>query len=445
MKCERRIGLVVSLGIVAILVMAAFPVRAANINAERTETWRDSGNAKVHGVAAEDIDGDGTTEIVTVGETLIGTPPLIHAQLRIYTWDGTTLSIEKTYEWMQGTNVTFTIAYGIYIGKLDGDNDYEMAVVGKTGDASGQDFMIRIFTWDGTTLGEVSSALTGIGDAYYSVYAADILGGSYLGIVAVGDVIDNPYDGIIDIWYFDGTRLNHSTGTTWGTNNDISAKGVYAADVDNDGVIELVTVGYYRQSAVLPKQGQLRIWNYANGNINLEKEDNQPENYGQTTEWYGVYLGNVDNDAVTEIVVTGYGYDSSVGCNNGVLRIWTWTGTPRVLNSEKNYPWPLTGSDTISYSVYAKSFAGNYQQIVSGGKTTVSGIDYAQLKIWNWTGAALNDVASTTWATNNRNTAVNSIYIKEVDSDNKLEILSGGQTYDGTYWNSQLRISNLTW
>jgi len=84
-------------------------------------------------------------------------------------------------------------------------------------------------------------------------------------------------------------------------------------------------------------------------------------------------------------------------------------------------------------------------QLVSGGKNTVSGTDYAQLKIWNWTGAVLNDVASTTWATNIRNTAVNSVYVKEVDSDNKLEILSGGQTYDGTYWNSQLRISNLTW
>jgi len=445
---NKKVGVIVCLGVAAILMMTAFPARAQTINNEHTETWNDLGNSIVHGVTAADIDGDGVVEIITVGETLIGNPAMTKAQLRIWNWTGTTLFREKTYEWQQAPLASVTVAYGVFAGDLDGDNDQEIAVVGKTGDANGYDWMIRVFTWDGTTLTSYSPGIVNApGEAYRAVYAANLVGDSKLEIIAVGDRINNPHDGGVWLWSFDGSSLGYLDSYYWGSNNDIVANGVSAGDVDGDGVIEFVTVGYYKQSALTAKQGQLRIWNYVNSQFTVEKEENINENGQLTTEWYGVYLGDVDYDSTTEIVVTGYGYDDTFGvrCNNGVLRIWTWTGIPRVLSLELNRQWPVSGSDTISYSVYAKSFAGNYQQIVSGGKTTVSGTDYAQLKIWNWTGAALNDVASTTWATNNRNTAVNSVYIKDVDSDSKLEILSGGQTYDGNNWNSQLRISNLTW
>jgi hypothetical protein len=119
---------------------------------------------------------------------------------------------------------------------------------------------------------------------------------------------------------------------------------VNAADVDNDGVPEIITSGFtYDGSKV---EGQLRIWNCSNGILHLEKS-HEWQNL-DITEHTSMAINDVDGDGVKEIITSGYtvGYGSfavnATDKSRAELRVWSWDGT--TLSQEQFKDWIVNES-----------------------------------------------------------------------------------------------------
>ena len=65
-----------------------------------------------HNVFVKDVDDDGVLEIITGGFTYGG------GMLRIWSWDGETLTLEKGHEW---NTIERTSVYTVYASDVDGD------------------------------------------------------------------------------------------------------------------------------------------------------------------------------------------------------------------------------------------------------------------------------------------------------------------------------------
>jgi len=173
---RKRIGFVVSLGVAAVLMMAALPVRA-NLDLEKSQEWKGLGNTVVYGTYAKDVDGDNTVEILTVGSTYDGIPTVTKAQLRIWNWSDSTdtLTLEYNYEYVMGTNSTNSVFRGVYAATLDNDSDVEIVTVGYYTDWRGYYHdHLAIWRWDGTTLTLDREASQVIDSKMRSVFVAEI-------------------------------------------------------------------------------------------------------------------------------------------------------------------------------------------------------------------------------------------------------------------------------
>jgi hypothetical protein len=74
-------------------------------------------------------------------------------------------------------------------------------------------------------------------------------------------------------------------------------------------------------------------------------------------------------------------------------------------------------------------------EIVTGGNYHDGTYDYAQLIVWNGSDLTLKTVTCWQWI---GNTHINSVASGDVDGDGVVEILTGGNYYDGTRIVAQL-------
>jgi hypothetical protein len=85
------------------------------------------GNTLVENLKVDDVDGDGTAEIVTGGFAYDGAN--VNAQLRIWNWNGSTLALEKSREWV---TEDITEVKAIALADVDGDNHVDIVTSGVT-------------------------------------------------------------------------------------------------------------------------------------------------------------------------------------------------------------------------------------------------------------------------------------------------------------------------
>jgi LPXTG-motif cell wall-anchored protein len=167
------------------------------------------GNTMVNNLKADDIDDDGTPEIVTGGWTYDGEK--IDAQLRIWNWNGHTLTLEKSHEW---TTEDITEIKAIAIADVDDDKHVDI----------------------------VTSGLT-------SVY------GSFNNTEAT------PNAAQLRVWSWNGETLTLKQNRDWTIGDGVVAWNVATGDADEDGTVEIVTVGCMGISGLCDPD--LRIWSIA--------------------------------------------------------------------------------------------------------------------------------------------------------------------------------------
>ena len=167
------------------------------------------GNTIVNNVKVDDVDGDGTPEIVTGGWTYGGEKS--NAQLIIWNWNGHALNLEKSFEWI---TEDITEVKAISLNDVDGDGNVDI----------------------------VTSGLT-------SVY------GSFKNVESTPDAAQ------LRVWSWNGNTLTLKQTKDWTIGEGVVAWNLATGDVDEDGTVEIVTVGCMAESNLCDPD--LRIWSIA--------------------------------------------------------------------------------------------------------------------------------------------------------------------------------------
>jgi hypothetical protein len=157
-----------------------------NLQLKRVSGWYWVSDTTITSVAAGDVDGDGSVEIVTGGYYYDGTRDV--AQLSV--WNGSTLALKQVLGWYWVGNTTIN---SVAIGDVDGDSHMEIVTGGWY--YNGVNKIALLHVWNGTTL------------ALKNVKVWSWVGDTCINSVAAGDVDG---DGSVEIvtggYYYDGTR-----------------------------------------------------------------------------------------------------------------------------------------------------------------------------------------------------------------------------------------------
>lgn len=154
---------------------------AQTLTLGKSQEWNVTGSIIVNSVFGADIDSDGTQEILTGGQTWNGSSH--NAQLRIWSWNSSTLTLEKSQEW-DTTSASYSEVSSVFAADVDGDGKKEIVTGGNTQNLTGslpyplnlRHAQLRIWKWDGTalTLKKSEQWVTTYTTSLNSVFVADV-------------------------------------------------------------------------------------------------------------------------------------------------------------------------------------------------------------------------------------------------------------------------------
>jgi len=396
-----------------------------------------------HNVFISDVDGDGRQEIVTGGWAYDvdanGTRTSNRAPLKIWSWNGQNISLEASQQW--DGNI-----FSVYASDVDNDGKIEVMTVGNVTDQGSSVATLRFWSWDGHNLllrgsYQISPATV--------VCVSDLDGDGKQEVVTLGK--PNGCKAQLDAWQWTGENLTLKASTDCCDSINDSANSVAVGDLDNDGLPEIVTAG--RVNLLNNSTGQLRLWEFSNGNFSLQATQEWRMVDGCALDAAGSTQGNtvvnnvkvadVDGDGFAEIVTTGFTYDGQKV--EAQLKIWNWTSNS--LNLETSQQW---GSSDITE---AKSVAvgdvdgdGKTEVVTSGGMAGYGSFAEnatekasAQLSVWRWDGQTLTLKNSTEWTVGQGVMGWN-VAVGDLEDTGVDEVVTVGCMYVGTLCDPDMRI-----
>jgi len=297
--------------------------------------------------------------------------------------------VETVYELWYNENAGDNITYGkaIKVYDVDGDGENEIIVVGRTHAGTGYNRgFIRIYGVSFTT--PASAALT---------------------------LEDN---------------------ITWLTDNHTFVYSLDIADLDDDGSIELVTGGVAYDGT--RNRAELNVWSYSGGFTN---EDNLTWYYDNTAI-YGVLVDDVDCDGDNEILVAGTCNNSE----NGVFRIYSFAGGSLTLETAADDVYLSAGKLCELYGIATGDFygdGGTKEIAVVGEAKDTNDVINAFFKIYRWDNATLSDDWTKNWYDGNLSELF-SVAMGHADNDENVELVVGGNYFDGTRDIAMFKVWNAT-
>jgi hypothetical protein len=120
-----------------------------NLILEKSQEWISEDITEIKSISLNDVDKDNDVEIVTSGITAVYgsfnntecTPD--HAQLRIWNWNGDSLTLELSKDWTIGDGA---VAWNLGTGDIDNDETVELITVGCMGESGLCDPDLRIWS-----------------------------------------------------------------------------------------------------------------------------------------------------------------------------------------------------------------------------------------------------------------------------------------------------------
>jgi hypothetical protein len=222
--------------------------------------------------------------------------------------------------------------------------------------------------------------------------------------------------------------LISQSAVPWFWGSDTNAASVATGDVNGDGQNEIVTTGYYNDGTHWV--AQLHIWNATN----LSVENVMTWIWGSNTQSICVAVGNITGGKGLDIVTGGAFFDGT----RWVAQLHMWNGT--TLAVEKAIVWYWAGNTHISSIAIGDVNGDGQQEIVTAGTYFDGTRTVALLHVWNANFAVLA-YQPYFWAAN---TYIDSVAVGNITGNKGLEIVTGGEYFDGTRYVAQLHVWNGT-
>jgi len=357
---------------------------------EHTLNWTLPGDGNpwwrgINSIAIDDVDGDGTKELITAGYVWerIPIPDTIwwgtyECEIGIWNWTGTTLQLEHQTKWwnLTGmTNIKDMSLSDVLTSDIDGDGTKEIVTCGTYFDMTD-----------------------------WQTYAQ------------------------LNVWNWNGITITSELNQTWqNPTGRVEPNSVFAKNVDNDTEVELLTGGLKRDGSAYISQ--LRIWDWNGTVMNLEHNEEWETNC--TRGVITVFAENVDQEGLPDILTGGYGNGTSFDLS----KVWNWNGTNLTLvHSEED---PLSQGEYVYSFNYADADMDGKKELVSFGHVYNGTIWTTSLRMLEWTGSGMTLDHYVVGEDNMRGL---DMCIDDVDKDHQNEILTASWKHDGIRWNSQLNI-----
>jgi hypothetical protein len=413
------------------MVMAAFPVRAS-LTQETYSLWKGNSNTVAYGVYAADIISDvtGRLEILTAGSVYGGPAVGTLAQLKIWSWTGSTLTNVYTKEWRAGQAYT-TEAYAVYAADVDVDGTVEIVTVGYGQSQGGSPYPeMVIWHWDGSALVSELDLSRDSPGVFRSVYAYDFDGGA-MEIAVVGE---DGSDGALWIfnWYQGSASLKDEE--TW-SGTEVRARSVYIENVGSTWGWTILTAGYTKSGTAY--SGQVRAYQYSGGALSYNSQAYWQYSSSRTE---GFSVTATEFHSGNGVYIAACGRYSYSGTWNSWVRLWRIYNGAFDLRTDE--VWPSSSDPTECHGVYGRDIGGINadKEVIAGGHATVSGTVKGNIHTFDIVDTTISERDDTYWY-DEAGTQAWGVYASDVDSDSTVEVLSVGQMTDnnGVLW-ADLRI-----
>jgi hypothetical protein len=318
----------------------------------------------VNSIFVSDLDKDGAPEVLTTGRTSYNVQSM--ALLQVWKWKDNSLSLLDSVEWCGSDDAR---ANSVYAYDLNNDNEIEIITVGYDNGLKNSSGQLRIWSWDDNKLFlKANQEWRMVEDCYGLTNAGGVMGNTLVENLKVSDIDgDNSaeivtggftYDGEkinaqIRVWQYDST-LSLEKSYEWITEDITTVKVLWLNDVDNDGILDIVTggltsvYGSFKNLDAPRDAAQVRVFGWNGNEFTLKAEADWT--IGDGVAVMNVGAGDLDNDGRNEIV--------SVGCMttdtlcDPDMRIWSY----EVGNAESNIYYIVTLGVILAIVLFAGLF-----------------------------------------------------------------------------------------
>ncbi len=229
-------------------------------------TWTPGNETAAYSVYTMNVDGDPWPEVMTAGSTRVAATTVTYGELRVWEWTGS-LQLQAQDTWFDPSGGSAE-AFSVFAATANPDGTRYILTCGFGHDQmAGEDMgMLRVYQTVPLQMRDMQRWADGLGSRCQSVYGENLADDPReLEFVTGGwsTKADGTY-GELRVWRIDVSGSAYEIALKqWRDHGglstvDVMVNGVFARDVDGDGVVEIVTGG--QGLPAMYWEAQLRIW-----------------------------------------------------------------------------------------------------------------------------------------------------------------------------------------
>jgi len=403
--------------IIAYFLIATFVAKAdtTDLILEARKDWYSMQGSEIYALCVADLN-NGVNKIITHGESHDGTR--WNAQLCVWEYDDS-IELVAHKEWYDGN---LTCGLTVQACDVDGDGIVEIITGGRIRYSACDYAQLGIwnFIGDSISLEESIAWCYENGTKPYRLRVKDIDNDGIIEIITAGWALDSLQNAFIRIFNYNGDTISGEAERFWLPTLHTRISDFVIKDIDADSVEEIIGCGFWGNRY------------YHNGYLCILKYDGNQIVLVDSTSWaditqhvftFSVKVSDLDNDGIQEIAVCGcYGYPYDNPC--AFLRIYD-----AELNFEMEKKYFEAQGTMANYLSISDLEDDNQFEIVVGGRKYVRDTCYAQLKVFDYDGSSISLEETEEWILNG-DTRIFYVTTADVDSDNLVEVITGGIAED---------------